>query len=101
MESEETAVILERHDQNIKSLKHRMDKVEKSQEEIVELTKAVNELTINMKHMIEEIKEQGNRLEKMENEPVENAKYYKRTAIACVITTIIGAAIGAVLGVFL
>lgn len=98
MESEETAVILERHDQNIKSLKHRMDKVEKSQEEIVELTKAVNELTINMKHMIEEIKEQGNRLEKMESEPIENAKYYKKTAIACVITTIVGGVVGALVG---
>ena len=47
--------------------------------------------------MLEEQKEQGNRLRKLESEPVDSAKYYKRTIITSIITAVAGAIIGAVL----
>lgn len=97
MTNEEIAVELESHHHEIKSLEHRMDAAEKKQEIIATLTASVNELAINMKYMVEEQKEQGKRLKKLENEPIESAKYWKRLVIGSVITTVVGIVIGAVM----
>jgi len=85
------------HDHEIKSLKHRVKDVEDKQSEIGALTASVNELAINMRYMVEEQKKQGQRLNKLESEPIDNARYYKRLAVGCIITTIIGAVLGAIL----
>lgn len=66
------------HDHEIKSLKHRVKDVEDKQSEIGALTASVNELAINMRYMVEEQKKQGQRLNKLESEPIDNARYYKR-----------------------
>ena len=47
--------------------------------------------------MLDEQKEQGERLKKLETEPADNAKYYKRTIISCVITTVLGGILGALI----
>lgn len=97
MTNEEIAVRLENHEQEIKSLKHRMNEREKTDETLVELTTSVKTLGLNMEYMLKEQQKQGERLERLEHEPTEEYKHYKRLIIGCIITTIIGAVIGAVL----
>lgn len=97
MNEQQIALKLNDHDHEIKSLKHRVEEVEQKQSEIGELTQSVNKLAINMGYMFDEQKEQGERLKKLETEPADNAKYYKRTIISCVITTVIGGILGALI----
>lgn len=97
MNEQQVALKLNDHDHEIKSLKHRVEEVEKKQSEIGELTQSVNKLAINMGYMLDEQKEQGERLKKLETEPADNAKFYKRTIISCVITTIVGGILGALI----
>ena len=47
--------------------------------------------------MVEEQKKQGKRLDQLEKEPLENAKYIKRTIITSIITSVVGAVIGALI----
>ena len=97
MTNEDIAVKLENHEQEIKSLKHRMSEREKADEALIELTTSVKTLGLNMEYMLKEQQKQGERLERLEHEPTEEYKHYKRLIIGCIITTVIGAAIGAVL----
>jgi len=97
MNDQQIALKLNDHDHEIKSLKHRVEEVEQKQSEIGELTQSVNKLAINMGYMLDEQKEQGERLKKLETEPADNAKYYKRTIISCVITTVLGGILGALI----
>lgn len=101
MNEQQIALKLNDHDHEIKSLKHRVEEVEQKQSEIGELTQSVNKLAINMGYMVDEQKEQGERLKKLEAEPADNAKYYKRTIISCVITTVIGGILGALIALLI
>ena len=101
MTTEEIAVKFEDHEHEIKSLKHRMNKCEEQQTTLNKLVNSVDILAVNMKHMAEEQKKQGEHIEKLEKEPAEDFKHYKRLVIGCVITTIIGAVLGAVLATIL
>ena len=97
MTNEEIAVKLENHEQEIKSLKHRMNEREKTDETLVELTTSVKTLGLNMEYMLKEQQKQGEHLERLEHEPTEEYKYYKSRVIGCVLTTILGALLGAIL----
>jgi chemotaxis receptor (MCP) glutamine deamidase CheD len=97
MPEQDILLKLNDHDHEIGSLKHRMEEVEEKQESNNRLTISVNELALNMKYMVEEMKEQGSKIKKLETEPVESAKYYKRLIISAIITTAIGIIIGAFL----
>lgn len=101
MTNEEIAVQFENHEQEIKSLKHRMDNCEEQNKALTKLVNSVDKLALNMEYMAKEQKEQGKRLERLEREPTEDYKHYKRLVIGCVITTIIGAIIGAVISTIL
>lgn len=92
MNETEIAVRLENHDQQIKSLKHRMDEQEEQSKTIQELVLSVKELAINMQSMIEVQGKQGDRLAKLEAEPAERWNSMKRT----IFNTIVGAMAGAV-----
>lgn len=97
MTNEDIAVRLENHEQEIKSLKHRMDEQEDKDKTLTELTISVKTLATNMEYMAKEQQKQGERLERLEHEPADNYKHYKRLVIGCVLTTIIGALLGAIL----
>lgn len=101
MTDENIKLKLNDHDHEIGSLKHRMDDVEAKQTEIYELTTAVNKLAISVEYMAKEQKEQGKRLNALEHEPVENAKYYKRAIFSCIVTAVVGAVIGALLALII
>ena len=94
---EQIAVQFENHEQEIKSLKHRMDNCEKQQDLLHKLVKSVDKLGINMDYMAKEQNEQGERLANLEHEPAEEYKHYKRVVIGCVVTTVLGAILGAVI----
>lgn len=101
MTNEEIAVRLENHEQEIKSLKHRMNDHDEKDKTLTELTTSVKTLAVNMEYMAKEQQKQGERLERLEHEPSENYKYYKRLIIGCVFTTIVGAILGAILAVII
>lgn len=50
-----------------------------------------------MENMLEEQKKQGERLEKLEKEPVETGKQIKNAVITAVVSTVVGALIAALL----
>lgn len=97
MTNEEIAVKFENHEQEIKSLKHRMKACEEEQSVLHKLATSVDALAIHMEHMATEQKKQGEHIERLENEPKEDFKHYKRLVIGCVATTVVGAVLGAVL----
>jgi predicted nucleic acid-binding Zn-ribbon protein len=97
MTDEQIAVKFEDHEHEIKSLKHRVTKCEEQNNTLNKLVSSVDVLAVNMKHMADEQKSQREHIEKLEKEPAEDFKHYKRLVIGCAITTIVGALIGAVL----
>ena len=101
MTPEQVAVQFEHHHNEIESLKHRMKKCEEQQETLNKLVNSVDVLAVNMKHMADEQKKQGAKLEKLEHEPVEEYKHYKRLILGCVITGVISAIVGALLATVL
>ena len=101
MTPEQVAVQFEHHEQEIKSLKHRMEKCEQQQTLLNKLVNSVDKLALNMEYMAKEQKEQGERLARLEHEPVDDFKHYKRLIVGCVITGIIGAVLGALLALII
>ena len=99
MTHEDIAVKFENHEQEIKSLKHRMNDCEDSQALLNKLINSVDKLAINMDYMNKELQVQGKRLEKLENAPVEEYTHYKRLIIGCIITGVVGAILGAVFAI--
>lgn len=97
MTSEEIAVNFENHEQEIKSLKHRMDNCENKQTEMSKLVNSVDRLAINMEYMAKEQQKQGEHIAKLEQAPAEDYKHYKRLIIGCVATGIVGTILGAIL----
>lgn len=104
MTNEEIAVRLE-HDRNeIDSLKHRMKKCEEQTEVLNKLATTTDKLALSMEYMAKEqkkqgeyLEKQGEKLEKLEHEPAEDFKHYKRVIIGCIITGVLGTLIGALL----
>lgn len=92
MTGEDIAIKLEGHDHEIGSLKHRMKEQEEQTKVIQDLVLSVKELALNMKNMMEEQKKAGERLTKLEQEPVEQWNSAKRAAFNTVIGAIAGAA---------
>ena len=91
MTDEEVAVKFENHDQQIKSLKHRMDEQEEQGKSLSSLALSVQKLALSMESMIEEQKRQGERLVKLESEPGERWSGMTKT----IFNTMVGAGSGA------
>lgn len=71
---------------------HRIDKLERTMEEIRKISTSVEKLAINMENMLSEQKKQGDRLDELEAKPAEAWTTMQRT----ILTTICGALAGAV-----
>lgn len=97
MTGEEIAVMLTRHEDKIKSLEHRVHDCECENESIRKIALSVNKLAVNMEHMLCEQKEQGKRLNALEREPAEGYRRLKDTLMKCVISSVVGAFLGAIL----
>ena len=90
MEDVEIVEKLTNHEENIKSLKHRMSNIEEQSQSINSLALSVKELAINMKIMNEKQEEQGKRLTELESKP---GKRWEQV-VSLIITTIVGAVLG-------
>lgn len=101
MNDEEIAVRLAEHGKEIGSLKHRMKDQEDQNKTIQDLVISVKELALNMRTMMEEQKEQGERLEKLESEPGEKWKLVVRTGITVIVSALAGGVAGTIFGTFL
>lgn len=88
MNETDIAVKLENHEQQIKSLKHRMEEQEEQSKTIQELVLSVKELALNMQNMIEVQQKQGEKLAKLESEPAERWNTAKRTAFTSMISAV-------------
>lgn len=75
----------------------RISLLEESLQRTNALTVAVEKMAVNMENMLEEQKKQGERLEKLEKEPVETGKQIKNVVITAVVSTVVGAVIAALL----
>ena len=71
---------------------HRIDKLERTMEEIRNISASVEKLAINMENMLSEQKKQSDRLDELEAKPAEAWTTMQRT----ILTTICGALAGAV-----
>lgn len=73
-----------RQDDENKRQNRRIDAIEKSVEQITALTVSVERMTTNMKHMLEVMKQQWERLDKLKREPAETSKQVKMAIITSV-----------------
>ena len=95
MTNEEIAVTLANHDNRIRVSEHRIEDLEESQKQIYELTISVKELAISVKSMVEEQKEQGERIKALEDEPAEKWDLLTKTILTGVVSAIVGAVMSA------
>ena len=101
MTDEEIVVALTKHENEIKSLKHRVTDCEQQNDTISSLTISVNKLAVNMEHMIDEQKDQSTRLTALEKVPAERLRYFRETLIKCVLSSIAGSLLGALMTLIL
>lgn len=93
MTNEEIAATFADHGNRIKVSEHRIADLEESQKQIYNLTISVKELALSVKSMVEEQKEQGERIKKLEEKPGENWNTLTKT----ILTGVVGALVGAVM----
>lgn len=91
MENEDIVKALTEHSEKIKVANHRIDDLEKQQQQIQELTISVQELAMSVKNMVEVQKAHSDKLAELESRPSQNWNTVTRT----VLTTIVGAIAGA------
>ncbi len=97
MSGEDIAAALARQDNEIDDLKARVKDCENRQETIHEIALSVNQLAVNMQHMLNEQKEQGKRLTALEKQPLERLTLVRNEVIKCLISSLLGALLGAVM----
>lgn len=68
----------------------RIELLEKNIDHINDLTISVEKMSVNMANMLEELKNQGERLEDLEKKPTETYNQVRQA----IITTVIGTAVG-------
>ena len=94
MEEKETLVFLAEQRKDIRSLEKRMDKQEAQNEVIQDLVISVKEMAVNMTQMLEELKSQGVRLDRLEQKPAESWDTLKMAIVTALVSGIVGAVIG-------
>lgn len=101
MTDEEILVTLTRQGDRIKNLEHRVSACEGEKDVIRDIALSVNKLAVNMEHMLAEQKEQGKRLTALERAPGEGYSRMKETVLRSIVTTVLGAILGALLTLIL
>ncbi len=84
-------VTLENHAVRLENLEKQLEQLQAISESIQNLTISVNQMAINMEHMIAEQKSQGEKIQNLEDEPANTWKSVKGTAIASIVSAIVGA----------
>ena len=84
------------HDEQIKTLFRRTDKMDVLLNQINSLAISIKELTTNQTQMLEQQKNLKEDVDKIKNKESNDAHDLKMTIIKCVITGVIGAILGAI-----
>lgn len=98
MSEEEVAVKLNALEHETKSLKHRVDNLETMSKEFNKLLTQIEKINTNIEHIIHEQSRQSAKLEKLENEPINNAKEFKKIVLTVVVTVVLGGVLGFIMG---
>ncbi len=75
----------------------RIQLLEDNMRQINALTVSVEKMAVNMENMLLEQKRQGERLEKLEQEPAEAHRQIKMSVVTALISAVVGAVVTAVL----
>lgn len=78
-------------------LESRLEKCETQQEAMNALTRSVDRLTLTVGNMVEQQKELKDDVKALKEAPAKKFDYYKKTIIACVLTTAVGGVVGAII----
>lgn len=89
--NKDVSIILENHTVRLGNLEEQLKQLQTISESIQNLTISVNQMATNMEHMIDEQKNQGEKIQNLEDEPANNWKSVKATAITSVVSAIVGA----------
>ena len=92
MDNEAIVKSLTEHGEKIKVANHRIDDLEKQQQQIQDLTMSVQELAMSVKNMVEVQKNHSDKLAELEERPAQNWNTMTRTAFTTIISAIAGAA---------
>lgn len=91
MNGEEIAATFADHENRLKVSEHRVADLEESQKQIYDLTISVKELAMSVKSMVEEQKEQSERIKKLEEQPAEKWNALQKTILTTIVSTLAGA----------
>lgn len=97
MTHEEIVLKINDYEHEIGSLKHRVKKLEEVQQQIYNLTFSVKELAMSVQSMVEEQKEQGEKIRKLEEKPAENWHTVQKSILTTIIGTVVGAVVSAII----
>lgn len=75
----------------------RIQLLEDNVREINALTVSMEKMSVSMENMFLEQKKQGERLEKLEQEPAETTKQIKQAIITAIVGTVVGAVVTAII----
>ena len=89
---------LEAQDKNIF---HQLDEIKEDVRDIKRLTVAVERIALQTKSTSEQVVGINERLDNLEQAPAEEANYYKRVIISCIVTGVISLILGAVLSLII
>lgn len=93
---EEVYVVLERHDQHIKSIQHQVDDLKGVQSEIKVMNETLITLTNEIKHTNAHLARQEQKIEAIEGQPKARLNQIKTAIIAALAGGIISAVISAI-----
>lgn len=94
MDNLETKII--ENEQRSKSNTHRIDTLEKKVDDITQLTIGIHRLSDDTHRLAEEMKEQGQRIAKLESKPADKWDKVTVAAITAAVTALISIAIQAI-----
>ena len=89
----ECALLCEKLEAEDKHQNERIDKLEKQQGHITELTISVKELALEVKNMVAEVASQNTRIKALESRDGEKWRGMVKTAITVVVTAVVTAAL--------
>lgn len=101
MEDVELVRTLTDHDNEIKSLKRRMNNVEEVTKEIRGMALSIERMAIEAKNTGDKVDSMAAKVEALEKKPGEKAEKLKDSLITDMLKVIVGAALGAVLALIL
>ena len=99
MNNIETTVI--QHDEQIKTIFHNMERIEKVVNKIDNLTVSIERMTIIQQEMLDEQKRVRADVDKIKEQPVKDAHEIKMKIIVSVLTGITGVILGAIMALII